>query len=145
MSERGTPDGPLVGDAAARDALDVRHRRAIVAAVSLLLLVPASGSPHASLVKSLPGRRAVLHRSPARVQLWFNERLEPQFSRVSVLASNGQSVDLEDAAVGPEDPKKLSVAVPALPPGTYTVRFRVLSVDGHVVESQFSFTIARSE
>jgi len=29
----------------------------------------------------------------------------------------------------------------AAPAGTYTVRFRVLSVDGHVVESDFPFTI----
>lgn len=31
-----------------------------------------------------PARRAVLSRAPARVQLWFNERLEPQFSTLTV-------------------------------------------------------------
>jgi len=119
--------------------------RVLVAVLSLFVLVPASGWPHAYLVKSIPARRAVLYQSPGRVQLWFNERLEPQFSHVSVLTPTGQPVDLKDAAVGPDDPKKLSVTVPTLQPGTYTVRFRVLSVDGHVVESQFSFTIVRSE
>jgi methionine-rich copper-binding protein CopC len=44
----------------------------------------------------------------------------------------------------PEDPKLLSVGLPALVPGTYTVKYRVLSVDGHVVESQFSFTLRGS-
>jgi methionine-rich copper-binding protein CopC len=43
--------------------------------------------------------------------------------------------------VGPDDLKRLSVGVSPLAPGTYTVRYRVLSVDGHVVESEFSFTI----
>ena len=30
---------------------------------------------------------------------------------------------------------------PNLDPGRYTVRFRVLSVDGHVVESSYTFTV----
>jgi methionine-rich copper-binding protein CopC len=31
--------------------------------------------------------------------------------------------------------------LPPISPGTYTVRYRVLSVDGHVVEAAFSFTV----
>jgi methionine-rich copper-binding protein CopC len=31
--------------------------------------------------------------------------------------------------------------LPPLKPGRYTVSFRVLSVDGHVVESRLSFTV----
>ncbi|HSE96242.1 MAG TPA: copper resistance CopC family protein [Methylomirabilota bacterium] len=106
-----------------------------------LLLVPASGLGHASLVRSSPARRAVLLRAPDRVQLWFNERLEPAFSRVGVFDAAGQPVDLGDVQVGPDDPTRLSVRLRRLAPGTYTVRFRVLSVDGHVVESEFPFTL----
>ena len=43
--------------------------------------------------------------------------------------------------VGPDDPRKLSVTLPALGPGQYAVRYRVLSVDGHVVESSFVFSV----
>jgi hypothetical protein len=35
----------------------------------------------------------------------------------------------------------LSTNAPNLAPGRYTVRYRVLSVDGHVVESSFTFTV----
>lgn len=142
---RAAPDRPIEEGAARHGLIVMRPGAIFVGALSLLLLAPASGWPHASLVKSVPARRAILHRSPERVQLWFNERLEPQFSHVSVLTPTGHPVDLKDTAVGPDDPKKLSVAVPALLPGTYTVRFRVLSVDGHVVAGQFSFTIVRPE
>jgi methionine-rich copper-binding protein CopC len=31
--------------------------------------------------------------------------------------------------------------VPALPAGAYTVKYRVLSVDGHVVEAELTFTV----
>jgi methionine-rich copper-binding protein CopC len=112
--------------------------------VGLFLLVPTIGWPHAYLVKSSPARRAVLFTAPTRIQLWFNERLEAQFSVLSVWDREGKQVDLRDAQVSPDEPKKLSVGVPPLAPGTYTVKFRVLSVDGHIVEDQFPFTLRGS-
>jgi copper resistance protein C len=112
-----------------------------LAMVILLLVAPISSWAHAYLVKSSPARRAVLSSAPERVVLWFNERLEAQFSQVSVWNQAGQQVDGGDHQVGPDDAKKLSVGTPALPAGAYTVKFRVLSIDGHVVESEFPFTI----
>lgn len=120
-------------------------RRTIVALVGLLLAHAAIGWAHAYLVKSVPARRAVLLRAPTRVQLWFNERLEPQFSHLSVWDREGKQVDFGDVQVDPEDPKKLSVSVPPLPSGTYTVKFRVLSVDSHIVDDKFPFTIRGSQ
>jgi methionine-rich copper-binding protein CopC len=86
----------------------------------------------------------VLLHAPTRVQLWFNERLEVQFSHLSVWNRDGKQVDHGDVQVGPDDLKLLSVGVGPLAPGQYTVKFRVLSVDGHVVEQQFPFTIRGS-
>jgi copper resistance protein C len=112
-----------------------------IAILIILLLIPISGWAHAVLVKSSPPPRAALTRPPARVQLWFNERLEPQFSTLSVWDATGHSVDDKDIRVDPDDSKKLSVGLPDLTPGTYTVKFRVLSVDGHIVESEYPFTV----
>jgi copper resistance protein C len=108
---------------------------------ALLLLGPVSSWPHAYLVKSSPTRRAVLSRPPTRVQLWFNERLEAQFSQLSVWDASERQVDNQDVQVDADDAKKLSVGVSDLPSGTYHVKFRVLSVDGHIAESDFPFTI----
>jgi methionine-rich copper-binding protein CopC len=109
--------------------------------LTLALSIPDLGWSHAYLVKSAPARRAVLTRPPPEVQLWFNERLEPAFARLTVVDGDDRKVDAGNARVGPDDLKRLSVGVSPLAPGTYTVRYRVLSVDGHVVESEFSFTI----
>lgn len=120
------------------------HRRRLPSVwigVGLVLLAPGMGLSHAYLVKSVPARRAVLSRAPTRVELWFNERLEAAYSFLSVWNAEGIRVDAEDAQVGPEDPEKLSVGLRPVLAGTYTVKFRVLSVDGHVVESQFVFTV----
>ena len=108
---------------------------------ALLLVVPTNGWAHAYLVKSSPVRRAVLSNAPARVVLWFNERLEAQFSLLSVWNHEGGQVDRGDIQVGPDDPKKLSVGIPTLPAGSYSVKFRVLSVDGHIVEAEFPFSV----
>ena len=107
----------------------------------LLVLLPSLAFAHAYLVKSVPAGRATLFSSPGRIQLWFNERLEPKYSSASVYDPDGKRVDVENAQVSADDPKQLSVALKQLPPGRYTVKFRVLSVDGHVVEQSFPFTI----
>ena len=40
-----------------------------------------------------------------------------------------------------DDPKAIVLPLPELSPGKYTVKFRVLSVDGHVVDSSYDFTV----
>jgi methionine-rich copper-binding protein CopC len=55
------------------------------------------------------------------------------------------AVDADDAQVSADDPKQLSVALKQLIAGRYTVKFRVLSVDGHVVEQSFPFTIRETK
>ena len=116
-------------------------RRLVLTGLAALALWPALALAHAVLVKSVPGQRAALAEPPPRVELWFNERLEPAYSKASVTNEAGTQVDLRDVTVSAQDPRRLSLSLPALAPGRYTVSFRVLSVDGHVVESKLSFTV----
>jgi methionine-rich copper-binding protein CopC len=113
--------------------------------VGALLAAPLAATrpagAHASLVRSAPAHRAVLGQMPERVQLWFNERLEPAYSTVSVWHEAGKQVDAGDVAVGPDDPRRLSVTLRTHEPGFYTVKYRVLSIDGHVVDSRITFTV----
>jgi copper resistance protein C len=120
----------------------VRRVSVVAACVAALGLWPvAPGWAHAYLVRSTPAARAIVTRAPERVHLWFNERLEPAYSRVSVHDRDGQRVDAGDVQVGPDERTRLSVSVPPLPAGPYTVKYRVLSVDGHVVDAAFTFTV----
>ena len=115
--------------------------RALVAALTALLVVAGEAGAHAVLVKSSPTRRAVLAAPPARVELTFNERLEPAYSTMSVWGPNDARVDDGAVVVGPEDPRRLSVGIPGLKKGAYAVKYRVLSVDGHLVEGTYPFEI----
>jgi methionine-rich copper-binding protein CopC len=107
----------------------------------VVLAAPSVAWAHASLVKSVPAQRAVLYSSPAKIQLWFNERLEARYSSVSLLDGSGTILETGVVEIAGDDPKSIHTAIKSLPPGTYTVKYRVLSTDGHVVENQFSFTI----
>ncbi|HET8578463.1 MAG TPA: copper resistance CopC family protein [Methylomirabilota bacterium] len=112
-----------------------------LAVVLSLQIEPTPAGAHAVLIRSSPASRAVLTQPPTRVVLWFNERIEPAFTALTVWSEEGVQVDLRDVVVGPDEPRQLSVSLPPLAPGSYTVRFRVISVDSHVVESKFSFRI----
>jgi hypothetical protein len=118
-------------------------RRALLLATltAAIVVQPASGSCHSLLVRSQPGQRSTVARSPEGVRMWFSERLEPAYATASVWSEAGKQVDAGDARVDENDPTLLSVSTPNLGPGRYTVRFRVLSVDGHVVESSYTFTV----
>ena len=118
-------------------------RRAVVglAAAAFALGSTAAVDAHAVLVRSSPPGRAALSKAPDRVDLWFNERLEAAFSSASVWNAAGAQMDKKDARVDGSDPRHLSVTIAPLAPGAYTVRYRVLSVDGHVVDASFSFTV----
>ena len=107
----------------------------------LLVGVAPSIEAHALLVRSAPPKRAVLRDPPRQVELWFNERLEPAFAALTVWDKGGGQVSTAQARVSVDDRKRLMLDLPALPPGTYTVRFRVLSVDGHVAEDSFAFSV----
>jgi copper resistance protein C len=107
----------------------------------ILLVSPSTVLSHASLVKSVPARRGQIFKSPPQIQLWFSERLEARFSSLKVIDSSGKRVDLGNVEVSTDDPKRISVRVNPLAPGQYKIRFRVLSVDGHVVEDEVPFTI----
>jgi methionine-rich copper-binding protein CopC len=117
--------------------------RAAALVVLAALALPEPADAHALLLRTSPPRRAVLHDPPKQIQLWFNERLEPAYSAVTVSTQAGSPVTIGKTVVEGEDAKRLAVELPALAPGSYTVRFRVLSVDGHLAEDSFPFSVGR--
>lgn len=106
------------------------------------LLGARAALAHAALVRADPGRRAVLAQPPAQIRLWFNEKIERVYSSISVIDAAGRTVSTAQAKVSPDEPNVLALDLPLLGPGRYTVHYRINSVDGHVVEASYDFTIA---
>lgn len=113
----------------------------------VLIVVIALGAPvtsalaHSQLVKAEPPRRAVLTKPPTQVRLWFNEKVEGDYASLVVLDAKKQPITETKPTLAPDDQKSIVLPLPELAPGKYSVKFRVLSVDGHVVESTFDFTV----
>ncbi|MGE5139603.1 MAG: copper resistance CopC/CopD family protein, partial [Rudaea sp.] len=113
------------------------------AAVFLLILVlPTAVSAHASLVRSDPAPNSILTRPPAQVQLWFDEEVDPHFSKIEVLGPDQSQVVTGQLQAAPDDAKSIIVPLNHLESDTYTVKWQVLSADdGHITEGTFSFGV----
>jgi len=98
---------------------------------------------HAALVKSDPPRRATLSIPPKQVRLWFNEKIEGSYASVTVFDSNKNSITENNPESVADDPKSVVLSLPQLDSGRYTVKYRVMSVDGHVIESSFDFSVKK--
>jgi methionine-rich copper-binding protein CopC len=110
----------------------------------LLLLCARSATAHAIVLESIPARDAVLDRSPSRVVLRFNSKIEKRLSRVTLGVAGGTPVatPIADAgAAGDEAPDRIVVPLRPLPPGAYVLRYKVLSADGHITEGALRFTV----
>ncbi|HUO65291.1 MAG TPA: copper resistance protein CopC [Terriglobales bacterium] len=115
--------------------------RAVVALATLLLL-GSTASGHAFLERAEPRAGSTVRAAPAQVRVWFTERLEPAFSTLEVVNERGERVDTGPARVDETSPATLQVSLKPIEPGTYRVKWRVLSVDTHVTEGDFTFRVA---
>lgn len=109
---------------------------------SLVLLVLTTGlMGHATLLNTVPLANSRLEQSPPKVELHFNEGIEPVFNGVMVLNHNGLPVHQAEAELS-RNRKVLSVAVREdLPQGIYTVTWRATSSDGHQIGGNFGFSV----
>ena len=111
----------------------------LLAALALALPVPAGA--HALLVEALPTEAAALPVAPAQLVLRFNSRIEHRLCQAALVDGAGTRRPLAVEADAPPD--RLIAALPVLAPGSYTVDWQVLSVDGHRVAGQLHFSVAQ--
>ena len=116
--------------------------RVFVAAALIAVSGPLAVA-HAFLDRAEPGVGSTLAAAPAQVRIWFTEALEQAFSTISVTDAQGHDVAAGKAKVDAANPMLLEIGLKALSPGTYTVKWRVISVDTHPTEGDFTFTVSR--
>ena len=114
-------------------------RETIIMAL-IALTVPTSARAHSALVRSVPGGRSVLTQAPQSLELCFNEPVEVKFSSVTLEDAKGTAVPLGKLQAG-SDPKCIKAPIQTIGSGVFTVHYRVLSQDGHVVEYGYQFSV----
>jgi len=120
----------------------MRGSSALASALAVLLWGVAGAGAHAFLERADPRVGSTVRNPPTQVRLWFTESLEPAFSSVQVLNEAGGRVDKGDGQVDPSNLAMLRISLPPLPPGIYKVIWRVLSLDSHVTNGEFTFRVA---
>ncbi|MDO8477468.1 MAG: copper resistance protein CopC [Candidatus Rokubacteria bacterium] len=121
--------------------VSVRELGAAVALTALLLGAGVAWG-HAFLERADPRVGSTVKAAPSQVRVWFTEALEPAFSTLEVVNQSGDRVDRGPARVDAASPVLLQVSLKPLAPGTYRVKWRVLSVDTHVTEGDFTFRVS---
>ena len=117
-------------------------RRTAIAVTVPLLLLPVMGTAlaHASLDHAEPRVGNKVATVPREVTLWFTQKLEPAFSSVIVTNAAGQRVDTGKPRVSGN---QISVSLRSAGAGTYRVNWRVLSVDTHTTDGNFTFQVGQ--
>ncbi len=117
---------------------------AVLAGAAMLFIAAIpSARAHAFLDHASPAVGSAVPTAPAAVMIWFTQDIEPAFSSVTVTDHAGRRVDRGDAHVPQGRQDALQVGLPALPAGTYTVTWHVVSVDTHPTEGSFTFTVGQ--
>jgi copper resistance protein C len=114
--------------------------RILIFAVATLLAALASTAAlaHAFLDHAEPRVGSTVPSAPRELVLFFTQNLEPAFSSVEVSDASGARVDLGKPSISASS---MRVGLKPLPPGTYRVRWQVLSVDTHTTEGSFTFHV----
>jgi methionine-rich copper-binding protein CopC len=106
----------------------------------MLLLATGEASAHAFLDHAEPRVGNKVATAPHEVTLWFTQKLEPAFSSIAVTNAAGQRVDTGKPRVSGS---QMSVSLRAGGAGIYRVKWRVLSVDTHTTDGNFTFQVGQ--
>ena len=113
----------------------------------ILLVIFVAGSArleaHAFLEGADPAVGSSVHTSPSEVRIWFTEKIEPALSSVQVFDASGKKVDKRDVHLDRSNHALLHVSLASLKAGSYKVVWRVVSVDTHVTNGNFTFRVVR--
>jgi methionine-rich copper-binding protein CopC len=105
------------------------------AAIGLFVAVPAQA--HSQLESSIPADRSTV-TAPKTLSLTFTREL--RLVTVKLLADGvEESLDVDRSAA---PAKSFTIPLPAVAPGTYTVKWRAAATDGHIMTGSFMFTVA---
>jgi copper transport protein len=116
-----------------------RHSGAVVVVAAAAFALPGAALAHAQLVRSTPADRAVLATAPREARFFFSDDVTLA-SGIKAVRNSGGSVLAREAHVA----GGRTLVVPLqrnLENGDYTVLWRVVSDDGHLISGVISFAV----
>ncbi|RDS98259.1 copper resistance protein CopC [Burkholderia contaminans] len=102
---------------------------------------PVAGAARGRLERAARAPGVTVDIAPDTVRLTFNEDLEPAFSSVKVADANGNAVTQDTAKVDAANPRVMTLAMPKLAPGAYTVQWAAMTADAHRTKGTYTFRV----
>lgn len=130
-----------------KPAITLRRLATIAAAILLTLLGPAQAAlAHNTLTSSTPAKNSQIAQAPKTVTLTFNAQVQNSpGNQIVVTGPGGTRYTTSDDEVR-ADGSSAKIDLASLgKKGKYTIGYRVLSADGHVIQNQFSFTLTQDD
>jgi len=95
---------------------------------------------HLKLDKSDPKADSVLAASPKAVSLWFSQPVELPATKITISDAAKKDVVTKALANAVDGAVVADLDAP-LAAGTYTVSWRTMAKDGHVIKGNFMFSV----
>lgn len=107
--------------------------------ILILLLTAILAFAHSEPVSMAPAANSTVS-APANVTVHFSEALEPKLSTLSLADAGGKVVSKKPSVVS-ADAKVITLPLPVLAPGVYTVNWVSVAVDSHRATGSYKFTV----
>ena len=112
----------------------------LIVGLLALLSIPSS-SAHVEIVSSFPEKFANVNPIPTQVWIEFSGQLQTldgeEVNSLEVIDSTGIAVNFDDPFI--EGAKIMTKISGQSAPGAFTVKYRVVGDDGHVIEGDYTF------
>src|SRR5699024_3321687 len=114
----------------------------IFAGFLLVLFFQAhSADAHSALLEMEPAEDVVAEEPPSTLELRFNEPIDPDLAMVTIYDWNAKPVFTGNPDGDSELAPLLTFSLPDLKEGTYTVKWNIVSADGHPVDGSYAFSV----
>ena len=122
----------------------MKMKRVSIGLLALLLFSISniySSSAHSSMIEQLPKGNSTITEMPEEVKLTFDEELLDLGSGNSVIVRNPDGKEVTTGATKLLSSNISRELTASTMPGKYSVSYRVVSADGHVVEGTYQFIL----
>ena len=111
------------------------------ALVAIVVSNPIVALAHSFPEKETPSAGQKVASPPSEVAIDFDAPIEKLFAKLEVAGADGANQAVGTPQIS-DDGIRMSVKVPALKPGDYTVKWAVVGIDTHHTQGSYTFTVA---
>jgi len=118
----------------------MKLRNRILAVTAAFVAAAGMAFAHAHPKTMTPAADSTVS-DPHRISIEFSEALEGKFSSIKLADAQGTIVSKATSQLDSADAKHMTLDLPHLAPGVYTVKWVTVATDGHRLEGAYKFTV----